>query len=418
MAGSLVRLAFAVVLVKLLAVFLGPTGMGTLSLYTNLFELFAVIFAAGAAGALNRLVAWRREGAADEAELWQAAIWFVFWPSVILAPALLWLFYRTTKTVEFSWWAALVIAGVFAANAIWRLASSVTMGRQQSGLLLKIMALGSFAPIPVVAGLGLSGVAEPLAYAVLAPVCLFLAVLAMRAVPATRPRMIMRKPASELLSQMRSIALPVVLTMAMVPAMWFYIRTSVENRIGLLELGYLQPSFQFVVIAGALFANAMGVTLVRWDQAREPAFSRKQLALLAAAIVLPVSGALIIQALSPVLDLLIVALFTREFLPASAILPAFLTAEALRMGGFLLTQAFIAKGYNLWTIGPRAVLIAIIVYILQTKDAITLEDVADAYLLGHVGFYAVTMALWVVVQFLPARTRKHAGPAPTSDSGQ
>ena len=414
MAGSVVRLVFAIALVKLLAVYLGPTGVGTLSLYTNLFEIFAVLFAAGAAGALNRLSAWKREGSVSRQQLWDAGLWLVFWPALIVSPLLIWLFYRTTDTVHFSWIAALVIMIVFCGNAIWRLSTALTMGEQKSGQLLRLFAFGSFLPIPIVIALGETGVGEPLAYAVLVPLCLCVAVLYLGSVPRFSLSALITRPDADLLGEMRRIAVPVVLTMITVPAMWFYLRASVENRIGLLELGYLQPSFQFVVIASTLFANAMGVTLVRWDQAKEAPFSKRQLALLGAAVILPLVGGAVIWAATPLFDWLIAALFTGEFLPAAAVLPLFLLAEAIRMGGFVLTQTFISKGYNLWTLLPRLALLGTIVAMLESLDSIALADVGRAYLAGHVVFFGVTLILWALVQFRPARQRGRKGAEKTA----
>lgn len=406
--GNLASLGFNLARVKLMAAFLGPAGMGLVSLYANFLELAATLFGAGFAGTLNRELPRARD-ARQERAVWATALWCTVVPAAVIGPVLAFAFFRLSPSLEASPLAIAILVGTLACAALWRLVSGYYMGKQLSGRYFWSLFNGAFLPLAAAAALVAAGIDNPLAFAVLAPVL----VLAVTMNAQTRQLLFGTHwrelpPRAEVIRLAR-MAGPIMLALLIVPATWFYIRSVAETRIGAEALGQIQPGFQLVILAAGLFANFAGMTVVRWDQSAEAAFSRKQKLLLAAACAIPLMAIPLLFLTGPLLELMIALLFTREFLPAVATLPWFLGGEALRMGGFLLNQTLISKGFNSWTLWPRWICLGVIIAAIEGGMDSDIVAIAQAYALGHLAFFVAIVALWIAVQFRPSRARAAGG---------
>jgi PST family polysaccharide transporter len=408
LSGNLASLFLSLGRVKLIAIVLGPSSMGLVSIYANLFELGATLFAAGYGGALNREIP-RRSHATGVATAWRTALKATIVPALLLSPVVIWILYISTDSLHFRMETAVVLLLALLCSSLWRVTAGYMMGRRMSGALFRAVSLGALLSLIGAAILALAGVRDPLAYAVITPVLMLVAGLLSVDLRLFRPRSVLRRsPYSEVLDLSRT-ALPITITLLVLPVLWFYLRSTVETRLGPLALGYLQPSFQLVIVIAGLFGTFAGMTVVRWDQAQEPAYSARQLALLATAAAIPVLGSITIYFARPVLDWFIIALFSKEFLPASAALPWFLIGESLRMGAFLLNQTLISKGYNFWTLWPRFLSLAVIVALVENGFDSTLAQIGMAYAWGHLAYFALSLIEWGVVQRLPSARRSAAG---------
>jgi PST family polysaccharide transporter len=404
MSGNIANLIFSLGRVKLMAMFLGPVGMGVVSLYANFIELCSTLFGAGPGGALNRAIP-RARSPQDERRIWNAALYLTVVPALIGAPFLVLALFALSPSIQGSVIVGVVLTVSLLFAALWRLLAGFLLGKRLSAKLFRSLFMGAVLPLAGAGLLAVAGVTEPLAYAALAPVLTLIGALGGETSGLFARTAWQQRPNRDEVAALLRVAGPIALTLLMMPAMWFYIRAVVEMRLGAEALGYLQPGFQIVIVLAGLFGNFAGITIVRWDQSEERPFSRRMRWLLAAACAIPAIMAVAAFVSRPLIELAIRVLFTRAFLPAADALPWFLLGEGFRMGAFLLNQTFISKGYNLWTIPPRIVTLAVIVGAVEFGFDHTLVEVAQAFALGHVGFFAISAAFWIAIQNRPSRDR-------------
>lgn len=400
--GNLANFALTLARNKLLAMYVGPAGIGLIALVNNLNETGAVASGTGICDAYNRELARNRTGFSEKQIVSSGLGIFTLLLGLVLPSVIALYFYIVQSHAGIATvLVGLTVAGI--AAGLWRLLSGIYLGFGLSRAMFHTVVGGAVANLVAAGLLLLSGVREPIVFVATTPVLLvvfgafglrhrLLSLLdwqAIRKMPARKPIM--------------TIALPIMLGLLLEPLTAFYLRSVTAAKFGEIAVGIIQPGLQFGMLASSLWNAFLGMTIVRWDQSNERAFSRKFIVLCCAATAFPMVGAAVVFAMQPIWPTLVSLLFTREFLPGAATIPWFLTGETFRMGGIMLNHTFLSRGFGMLTVVPRLSCLIVIIVALNTKFSLSLLTIAQAYTLAYASYFVLTLSLWLWLQFRLAR---------------
>ena len=397
LSGTFGNMLFQLFRNKLLAVALGPVGVGWIALVNNLVETAAVVAGGGVADSLNRELA-RRKPVFTQAQLVSTALGIAIALLALAFPA------ATAALVlaaPENGVLAISITGLFVAIISatgWRFIAGCFLGLG----LARVMAIASLSAaalnLGLTAALIAAGVRNPVVFVVLAPLCLigsgvFFArqTLAERLDISSIRRLPARKP-------VLGVALPVAAGLLLEPMTSFYVRSATGLRLGEVAIGHLQPGFLFVFVAAAIFNTVAGITLVRWDQSHEQAFSRKYLIMLAAALLFPIIGIAAAFLLSPVYPVLISLFFADDFLDGAAAVPWLLAGEVFRMAGAMLLYTFFSRGVGYITLLPRLAGLIVAIVVVYVSQTFTLVTGAQSYAAAFGANFLASLLLWIGFQ--------------------
>jgi O-antigen/teichoic acid export membrane protein len=397
--GSFGNMLFQLLRNKLLAVALGPVGVGWIALVNNLVETAAVVAGGGVADSLNRELA-RKTPVFTQAQLVSTALGIAL---ILLALAFPAAVTALVLTVPENGALAVVVLALFTAIMAatgWRFVAGCFLGLGMARAMATASLTAAGLNLGLTAALLAAGVRDPVAYLVLAPICLIGSGLffgrralaerldwrALRTLPARRPVL--------------GVALPVSAGLLLEPMTSFYVRSATGLRMGEIAIGHLQPGFLFVFVGAALFNTVAGITIVRWDQSNERAFSRAYLTMLGVVVLFPVIGIATVFLLSPVYPFFISLFFDDNFLDGAAAVPWLLAGEVFRMAGAMLLYTFFSRGIGYITLLPRvAGLMVAVVAVNAVSDAFTLVSAAQSYAAAFGANFAVSLLLWIGFQF-------------------
>lgn len=397
---------------KLLALAFGPVGIGWIALVNNLNEVFANIAGTGVCEAYNRELA-RAHPRFSPVEIVSTGLLVCL---ALFAGALPLAIWQLTSEVSMVGGRALVIAGLMVmvtSSTIWRLTSGIYLGLGRARRLFIPMVIGGIANLVVTALMLWAGVTQYILFAVITPLLLVLIAV----LPVWRElrgfvvlQTVLRAPA---LRPVLAIALPSLIASMLEPLTAYLIRAVTATRFGEAGAGLIQPGLVFVLLGSSVFNSIVGITVARWDQSVERAFSRRSLALLGVAFVLPVLAMGANFVLAPVWGLIVRLLFTRAFLPGIATVPWFVLGEALRMGSSLLCQTMQSRRLGVLYLIPRLSAIACAFVALKLGMDGTMLSIAQAYTLAFVAMFVAAVTIWLGLQaWLWLRERAAADPAP------
>lgn len=397
LSGAMGNMVFQLFRNKLLAVALGPVGVGWIALVNNLIETAAVVAGGGVADSLNRELA-RRRPSFTPSQLVSTAFGLAI---ILLAVALPAAVAALVVTVPEYGILALVIAGLFVsivAATGWRLIAGCFLGLGMSRVMATASIVAAALNLALTAALLWAGVRSPVVFVMLAPLCLIgtglffarqtlaetVSVRAMRTLPARKPVL--------------KVALPVSAGLLLEPMTTFYVRSATGLRLGEEAIGLLQPGFLFVFVGAAMFNTMAGITVVRWDQSQERAFSRKYLIMLVVVLLMPaiaIAGAFL---LSPLYPFLISLFFADAFRLGAAAVPWLLAGEVFRMAGALLLFTFFSREMGYITLLPRIICLITAVVTVQFAETFTIVTAAQSYAAAFGANFMTSLALWIGFQ--------------------
>lgn len=396
--GTFGNMLFQLFRNKLLAIALGPVGVGWIALINNLVETAAVVAGGGVADSLNRELA-RKTPVFTQAQLVSTALGIALILLAIAFPAAV---AALVFTVPENGVLLVVVAALFAAIVAatgWRFVAGCFLGLGMARVMATASLSAAALNLGFTAALLAAGVRDPVVYVMLAPLCLIAAGLffgrralaerldwrALRTLPARTPVL--------------GVALPVSAGLLLEPMTSFYVRSATGLRIGEVAIGHLQPGFLFVFVAATLFNTVAGITIVRWDQSHERAFSRTYLIMLGVVLVFPMIGIAAAFLLSPIYPFFISLFFADDFLDGAAAVPWLLAGEVFRMAGAMLLFTFFSREIGYITLLPRVVgLIVAIVIVNALSEAFTLVSAAQSYAAAFGANYVVSLLLWIGFQ--------------------
>lgn len=404
MLASIINLILRLIRIKLLATYLGPVGLGQIGLLSNFIEMVSNLVSTGFAGTLNRELARQKDNVIANALISAAAILMTITSALFVIPAVI-LFYIFSNNLDFRWFDLIIIVLAILTAAIARFTYSFYFAYQLSGRLLIVSSGSAFLNLLFVAILLYAGYEEPILFAAAAPVFLFIVSIAIIGPYLLRSFRWQRPDNSDHYHTILRMALPIVFTTMLTPTTLFYLRSYTDINLGPEALGMIQPGLQLVALITLIFSSFAGMTIVRWDQSKELGFSKRQIALLLCAIIIPTAGIIISFSTQSLQYWVIKFLFSVEFLPSLSTIPYFISGELCRISGFLLNQTFISKGYNWYTVAPKLCFTFTVIFYLNIIKISSIIGVALAYFYANFIFALISFLLFFVVQYKSRRVR-------------
>ncbi len=395
--GTLGNLLFQLIRNKLLALALGPAGVGWIALVNNLVETTATVAGGGVSDALNRELA-RKRPAFTQREIFSTALGIALLIAAIAMPAVgVALAWVVPQTLNFGLLALGVVVAIAGATG-WRILAGLFLGLGLARRMALATLAGAAANLVLTAILLSLGATEPLLFVMLSPLCV--AICGLIAARSRLPALIERAAIRALPAKgpVLQIALPVSIGLLLDPLTSLYLRSAVGLQLGEVAIGLLQPGFLFVLLAASIFNAIAGITIVRWDQSHERALSRRYALLLGAALALPLLGIFVIWLLQPVYPFLISLLFADEFRSGASAVPWLLAGEALRMGGALFLFTFLSRQLGYLTILPRLAGLLTAIAMIELSPQLTIELAAQSYAVAFVANFALSLVLWLGLQ--------------------
>lgn len=410
--GNLANFALTLGRNKLLAIFFGPAGIGWIALVNNLIETAAVVGGMGVCDAYNRELPRKRRDF-TQSEIVSSGIGLFALTLLVALPVSTAFFLFTVESESSMVAGAIAFALAAALASAWRALSGIYLGLGLSRRMFKAVVAGGTANLALAAILLFAGVRDLMAYVLMTPALLAIAGTwgvwpqlkdlvdwpAVKAMPARKPIL--------------TIALPIVVGLLLEPATILLLRSETASRFGQEGVGLVQPGMLFVILAASLANAFLGMTLARWDQSEEPAFSRRFLALIAAAIVLPVCGIAVVFLLQPLWPFLVKVFFTSAFVAGAATVPWFVSGELLRMGGIILNHTLLSRKLGYATLLPRLACLTTVVVAIRLGMIDSILAVGQAYAAAYAAYLGLSIVLWLLAQVHFRRVRK---PQPAANS--
>lgn len=395
--GNLANFGLTLARNKLIALSFGPVGVGWIALVNNLIETAAVVGGMGVCDALNRELPRDGKGF-TKADMVSSGIGLFLLTLVLAIPVSTWLFLSTAhvKSHQVLLGASFALAAVLA--SLWRVLGGVFLGLGISRRMFWTIVAGGASNLAFAAlFLGL-GIHQLMAYVVMTPALLAICGLvglwpqlrllvdwkAVRWMPARRPILV--------------IALPIVAGLLLEPTTILALRSETAARFGEEGVGFIQPGMLFVILAASLANAFLGMTLARWDQSSELAFSKRFMVLLAASVALPAVGIAVLRLFDPLWPFFVKLFFSERFLLGVDTIPWFISGELLRMGGIMLNHTLLSRNLGYLTLLPRMACLGTALFVIQSGRIDSIVAVGQTYAVAYGAYLGLSIALWLGAQ--------------------
>lgn len=383
-----VKVASALVLNKILAVYVGPAGYAIIGQFQNAVSIVVSLAGGVVATGVTKATAQHYDDEAKQHAVWQTAIRFSLGASLIAGMSLLfvgdwlsaWLLHRADMSSVFVW-LALALPAMAANNLLM----AIVNGKKEVGIYVIANIIGSLLSLLVIGLLvyyfGLYGA---LVAFTINPAIVLLSTAAMVArrdwFKAKFLWGQMNRPALRELSGFALMGLTSALT---VPILYMLIRDHLATNLGLTAAGYWQASWKISEIYLMLVTTTLSVYyLPRLAEIRSATDLKTEI-IKVYRIVMPivVVGAVTIYLLR---DFIIHILFTPDFLPMRELFPWQLTGDVIKIGAFVLAYIMLGRAMvKLFVITEVAFCVSFFLLTLLFVSKWGLQGVSIAYAVNY-----------------------------------
>lgn len=388
-----VKVASALVLNKILAIYVGPAGYAVIGQFQNAVSIIVNLAGGVVATGVTKVTAQHFDDEAKQHAVWQTAIRFSLVASVMAAIPLLlmgdslaqWLLHRADMSSVFIW-LALTLPAMAANNLLL----AIVNGKKEVGIYVTANIIGSLISMMLVGLLafnfGLYGTL--VAFAINPAIVL----LATAAIVARRDWFKakflwgqMNRPALRELSGFALMGLTSALT---VPISYMFIRDHLATSLGLSAAGYWQASWKISEIYLMLVTTTLSVYyLPRLAEIRTAPELKTEI-IKVYRFVMPVvaAGAITIYLLR---DFIIKTLFTPDFLPMRELFPWQLAGDVIKIGSWILAYIMLGRAMvKLFVITEISFSISFVLLSWLLVDIFGLVGVAIAYAINYFLYWA------------------------------
>jgi len=378
-----VKVASALVLNKILAVYVGPAGYALIGQFQNAVSIIVSLAGGVVATGVTKATAQHFDDEARQHAVWQTAIRFSLGASLFAAVILLfigndlaqWLLHRADMSSVFVW-LALTLPALAANNLLM----AIVNGKKEVGIYVTVNILGSLLSM-LVTGLmafnfGLYGTL--VAFTITPPIVLLPTAALVARRDWFRASFLwgqMNRPVLRELSGFGLMGLTSALTM---PLTFMLIRDHLATNLGLTAAGYWQASWKISEIYLMLVTTTLSVYyLPRLSEIRTaPELKAEIIKVYRFVLPVVVVGALTIFVLR---DFIIHTLFTPDFLPMRELFPWQLAGDVIKIGSWILGYIMLGR--------------AMVKFFVITEIAFSISFVLLSWLLvGVFGLVGVSMA--------------------------
>lgn len=401
--SNLVNFALTLGRNKLLAIFFGPAGIGWIALVNNLIETAAVVGGMGVCDAFNRELP-RKRPEFSQSEIVSSGLGLFALTLLVALPVSTAVFVMSVDVGSGVVYAAIAFALAATMASAWRALGGIYLGLGLSRRMFSSIVLAGSSNLVLAAILLYADVRNLMVYVLMTPALLAAAGIwgvwpqlrdlvdwqAVKAMPARKPIL--------------TVALPIVVGLLLEPATILMLRSETAARFGQEGVGLVQPGMLFVILAASLANAFLGMTLARWDQSEEPALSPRFIALLGAAVALPLCGVAVVFLIQPLWPILVKLFFTSAFVAGADSVPWFVSGELLRMGGIMLNHTLLSRKLGYATILPRMACLATVLVAVYLGKIDSILAVGQTYAAAYAAYLGLSIVLWLVAQMHFRRT--------------
>lgn len=383
-----VKVASALVLNKILAVYVGPAGYAVIGQFQNAVSIIVSLAGGVVATGVTKATAQHFDDEAKQHAVWQTAIRFSLVASVMAAIPLLlmgdslaqWLLHRSDMSSVFVW-LALTLPAMAANNLLL----AIVNGKKEVGIYVTANIIGSLISMLLVGLLAFNfGLYGTLVAFVINPA---IVLLATAAIVARRDWFKAKflwgqvnRPALRELSGFALMGLTSALT---APISYMFIRDHLATSLGLSAAGYWQASWKISEIYLMLVTTTLSVYyLPRLAEIRIASELKTEI-IKVYSFVMPIvaAGAVMIYVLR---DFIVNSLFTADFLPMRQLFPWQLAGDVVKIGSWILAYIMLGRAMvKIFVITEISFSISFILLSWFFVDIYGLVGVSMAYALNY-----------------------------------
>ena len=342
-----VKVVSALVLNKVLAVYVGPAGYAVIGQFQNAVSIIVSLAGGVVATGVTKATAQHVDDEAKQHAVWQTAIRFSLCASLIAGVSLLfvgeWLSVWLLRSMEMSSvfvWLALTLPAMAANNLLM----AIVNGKKEINIYIALSIIGSLISMLLTGLLTyIFGLYGALVAFTINPAVTLLSTAAMIGKRDWfKARFLWGKMNRTALPELAGFGLMGLTSALTVPATYMLIRNHLTTNLGLAEAGYWQASWKISEIYLMLITTTLSVYyLPRLAEIRTTDELKAEI-FKVYRFVMPivVAGAVIIYAFR---DFIIHTLFTSEFSPIRDLLSWQLTGDVIKIGAFVLAYIMLGR---------------------------------------------------------------------------
>lgn len=393
-----VKVASALVLNKILAIYVGPAGYAIIGQFQNAVSIVVNLAGGVLATGVTKATAQHFDDEAKQHAVWQTAIRFSLFASLIATVTLLfignnlaqWLLHRTDMSGIFVW-LALTLPAMAANNLLM----AIVNGKKEIGIYVAANIVGSLISVLVTALLAFNfGLYGTLVAFTINPA---IVLMSTAAIIARRDwfnvKFLWGKTSPSALRELSGFGLMGLTSALTMPVTFMLIRDHLVTTLGLPAAGYWQASWKISEIYLMLVTTTLSVYyLPRLAEIRKAAELKIEIIKLYRFVMpIVVIGAITIYLLR---DFIIEILFTPDFLPMRELFPWQLIGDVIKIGSWI--PAYIMLGRSMVKIFVITEITFSILFIILSwllVGVFGLVGVPIAYAINY-------SAYWVLMTFL------------------
>ena len=342
-----VKVASALALNKILAVYVGPAGYAIIGQFQNAVSIIVNLAGGLVATGVTKTTAQHFDDEAKQHAVWQTAIRFSLIASLLAGFGLLfmgsmlseWLLHRADMSGVFVWLALSLPA--MAAN---NLLLAIVNGKKEVGTYVIANIIGSLASMLVIGLLAFYfGLYGALVAFTINPAIVLASTAALLARRAWfKSRFLWGNMDSIAARELSGFALMAITSAIVVPTTYMLIRDHLTTQLGLSAAGYWQASWKISEIYLMLVTTTLSVYYLPRLAEIRIGFELRNEVIKVYQFVLPVVivGALTIYLLR---DFIIRTLFTEDFYPMRELFPWQLAGDVIKIGSWILGYILIGR---------------------------------------------------------------------------
>lgn len=393
-----VKVASALVINKVLALYVGPAGYAIIGQFQNAVSVIVSLAGGVVAAGVTKTTAQHFDDDAKQHAVWKTAIRFSLGASIIAGLILLfagdwlavWLLRRADMSGVF-FWLALTLPAMAANNLLL----AVLNGKKEVGVYVTANILGSLI-VMLVTGIlaylfGLYGAL--LAFAINPAIALISTSLLSTRLPWLKFSFLWGPMTRPAFSELAGFGLMGLTSALVVPITFMLIREHLTDRLGLTAAGYWQASWKISEIYLMLVTTTLTVYyLPRLAEIRTSIDLKIEIRkVYRFAMPLVIFGALTIFFLR---DFIIKVLFSTDFMPMRDLFMWQLTGDVIRIGSFVLAYIMLGRGMVKSYVLTEILFSALFFFLSWLfVDIWGLRGVAIAYAANYVAYWVCMIYL-------------------------
>ena len=342
-----VKLASALVLNKILAVYVGPAGYAVIGQFQNVVSMLVSLAGGLVATGVTKSTAQHFDDEAKQHKVWQTAVRFSLVASLLTGLVLLivggrlseLLLHRTDMRSIFIW-LALALPAMAANNLLL----AIVNGKKEVGVYIAANITGSFVSLLIIGLLAYSfGLFGALLAFAISPAIVLLSTTALVARRGWfRPHFLWGKIDAPSTRELSGFAIMGITSALVVPVSYMLIRDHLASRLGLSAAGFWQASWKISEIYLMLVTTTLSVYyLPRLAEIRTaPELKAEVIKVYRFVMPVVVIGALIIYLFR---DFIIRTLFTEDFYPMRELFAWQLTGDVVKIGSWVLAYIMLGR---------------------------------------------------------------------------